>query len=315
MFMKLSSYDGSFSFPALYGTEKEEEKEMGKTWQRISDERGIPLNDQYFMVRCETTEKMYEFRKRMEKEYGLEWIDAASGGIPYGAGMFINLNSGLMFYCNLGANNLSGPWIGNKAISMDEFVQIAEIYRKHTEKGLFDFRKSFDKENDNIVNGKSFLFFIDRPEQRGWKCLDDPVYELRALDLNLDIMENVHTGHLEETGYAIQVFTETDEQRRIVMEYLNLRNIKTCMSVHDDWACVMNNRSGRTRGYAKIHYCTKEDPVESNTGYNIHWENGRCTGHILFMVLGYVRTKHPELNQIVKGGFVIQTGIGKQTDN
>ena len=91
------------------------------------------------MVRCETTEKMYEFRDRMEKDYGFEWIDAASGGIPYGASMFINLTTGFMFYCNLGVNNLSGPWIGDKAISMYEFIQIAEIYRKHTKYGYFVF--------------------------------------------------------------------------------------------------------------------------------------------------------------------------------
>ena len=129
------------------------------------------------------------------------------------------------------------------------------------------------------------------------------------MEPSLSIRTNVHTGNLEKTGYAIQVFTETDEQSRIVIEYMKLRNIKTCLSILDDWACVMNNRSKHTRGYAKVHYCTAENPEESNTGYNIHWENGRWIGHIMFIVLGYVRTKHPELNQIVKGGFVIRTGV------
>lgn len=284
------------------------------TWQSISMERGIPLNDQYFMVRCETNEKMYGFRKRMEEEYGFEWIDAASGGIPYGSSMFINLNSGLMFYCNLGVNNLSGSWIGNAAISMDEFIKIVEIYRKHTEHGYFVFRKdAADKGVTTEFSGKSFLFFIERPEESGWKCLDDPVYELRALDPDLNIRVNVHTGHLEKTGYAIQVFTETAERYRIVLEYMKLRNVRTSLLILNDYACVMNNMTGHTREYASVHYCTKDDSEESLRGYNIHWEDGRWIGHIMFQVLGYVRTRHPELNQIVKGGFVIETGVDLKT--
>jgi len=113
---------------------------MGRPWQNISKERGIPLNDQYFMVRCETNEKMYAFARHMKETYGFELIDACSGGIPFGASMFFNLTTGFMFYVNLGLNNLSGPWIGDVSITMEEFTEIVEIYRRHTENGSFVFK-------------------------------------------------------------------------------------------------------------------------------------------------------------------------------
>lgn len=146
MFVKLSSCDGSFYFLSLYGVCIKEEKKMGKPWQNISRERGIPLNDQYFMVRCQTYEKMCEFARNMEKRYGFELIDACSGGIPRGVGMFFNLTTGFMFYVNLGLNNLSGPWIGDMPIMMDEFIEIVEIYRRHTENGHFVFKNGKNDE-------------------------------------------------------------------------------------------------------------------------------------------------------------------------
>ncbi|MCR4632524.1 MAG: hypothetical protein K5648_00185 [Erysipelotrichaceae bacterium] len=94
---------------------------------------------------------MYEFRDRMEREYGFEFIDAASGGIPYGSSMFFNLTTGFMFYCNLGVNNLSGPYIADMSVTMEEFIQIVEIYRKHTKNGRFIFKgKRPDEDPDSI---------------------------------------------------------------------------------------------------------------------------------------------------------------------
>ena len=86
------------------------------------------------MVRCGSREKMYEFKGKMKKEYGFEFIDATAS-TPLGTSMFFNLTTKLMFYCNLALNNLSGPYIGNKAIDMDDFITIVEIYRKKSEYG------------------------------------------------------------------------------------------------------------------------------------------------------------------------------------
>ena len=71
---------------------------------------------------------------------------SGSGGIPRGVGMFFNLTTGFMFYVNLGLNNLSGPWIGDMPITMDEFIEIVEIYRRHTENGHFVFKNGKNDE-------------------------------------------------------------------------------------------------------------------------------------------------------------------------
>lgn len=112
---------------------------MSGTWQSISRERGTPLNDQYFMVYCETKEKMYDFRERMKENYGFEFIPAYSGGLLTGPWMYFNLNTRFMFYGNIGVNVLSGPVIGEHALTMDEFVQIADIYKKYEGKSLLAF--------------------------------------------------------------------------------------------------------------------------------------------------------------------------------
>ena len=155
---------------------------------------------------------------------------------------------------------------------------------------------------------RSYLIFIERPKPIGWRCLDDPVYELRALDPELRIRVDVHTGHPDKTGYAIQVFADNDRQNTIIKEYMKLRNIKDCLYIHDDFAHVLDFYTGKTRGYAKANYVEKGNRDVPMGGYKIYLENSRWIGHIMFKILGYVRTKHPELNQIVKGGFVICEG-------
>ena len=184
---------GVFIFPPLYGTGKKEEKEMGKTWQRISDERGIPLNDQYFMVYCETKEKMYEFRKKLYEEYDFIFIDAYSGGLPTGPWIYANLNSKFMFYGNIGVNLLSGPVVGDHALTMEEFIQIADIYRKYKGYSLLVFseegqrkkeesdRKAMQRKIPEYYDAKSVT--IDEYKENIRKCLLDRCNEREAEQL------------------------------------------------------------------------------------------------------------------------------------
>ena len=91
------------------------------------------------MVYCETKEKMYDFERRMKEDYGFEFIQAYSRGLLTGPWMYFNLNTKFMFYGNVGVNLLSGPVIGEHALKMDEFVQIAGIYKKYNGKSLLSF--------------------------------------------------------------------------------------------------------------------------------------------------------------------------------
>ena len=115
-----------------------------------------------------------------------------------------------------------------------------------------------------MMKEKSYLIFAKRPESGGWSCLDDPVYELRALDPNLRIRENVHTGHLKETGYAIQVVAENDEQARIIRGYMKLRNIKKCLVITDNFAFVLDIEKTKIeiiRGYITVQESSRKNHI------------------------------------------------------
>ena len=100
-------------------------------WKEFSEKHGIPVNDQYFLVYCETREKMEAYARMLQKEYGFKKIYVNPGTIPRGTWIYINLNTKLMFHGNIGVDVLDGPVVGNHALTMDEFILIADIYRKY----------------------------------------------------------------------------------------------------------------------------------------------------------------------------------------
>ena len=108
-------------------------------WKDYSKLNDIPINDQYFLVYCETREKMEAFARMLQKEYGFKKIYVNPGTIPRGPWIYINLNTKLMFHGNIGVDVLKGPVVGDHAITMEEFLQIVRIYRKYEGYGLLNF--------------------------------------------------------------------------------------------------------------------------------------------------------------------------------
>ena len=147
----------------------------------------------------------------------------------------------------------------------------------------------------------SLLIFIERNlEYR----LDDPVFEIRALDPRFRIRENVHTGYLEKTGYAIEVFIDNNQQLKKLIEYLKLKNIKDCLVITDDYAYVLDIERNKTRDYSNVYYYDSIFQIDRHIGYSIHLEDSRFIGNIPYMILGSVKNRHPELSNIDNGRFV-----------
>ena len=104
---------------------------MIHTWQSYSKENGIELNDQYFFIRCNNKEETQEYMDFIRDKYGFKSILARSLSIPSIPGFYANLNTRLMFIGNVGLNILSGPIIGDHAISKENFTTILEIFEKY----------------------------------------------------------------------------------------------------------------------------------------------------------------------------------------
>jgi hypothetical protein len=104
---------------------------MTNTWKNYSKQNDIPINDQYFLIYCETVDKMHEFARILHDSYGLTKIDANPGSIPRGPWIYANLNTKLMFHGNIGVDVLGGPVIGGHAILMEEFIDILEMFKKY----------------------------------------------------------------------------------------------------------------------------------------------------------------------------------------
>ena len=123
---------------------------------------------------------------------------------------------------------------------------------------------------------RSYIVFFHEAEGSSRNITEDPVYQLRAKDPAIRIRRNVHTGCPGETGYAIQIFADTGEQSRIICGYLKNRGIESCLVVMEYCAFVWRINRNICHMYSGLHYCTKEEPEESNTaGYNIHLEDSR----------------------------------------
>ena len=112
---------------------------MNRTWKDYSEEKGIDINDQYFLVYCETVNEMEEFARILNKDYGIHRIDVNPGSIPRGPWLYVNLNTGLMFHGNIGVNVLGGPVIGGHALKMHEFLGILNTYSKYDGLGILEF--------------------------------------------------------------------------------------------------------------------------------------------------------------------------------
>lgn len=146
---------------------------------------------------------------------------------------------------------------------------------------------------------KSYLIFV-KHLPRGY------VYEIRSLDPFFRIREMVHTGNLEKTGYAIQVFVKNEEQKRTIVEYMKLRKIKECLYIVDDYASVLNIESGMCSSYNQVHYYDSVFQEDKHLGYSIHIEDSRYIGNIPFFILGIFKNSHPELNSISNGKYTIK---------
>ena len=113
----------------LFMVEEEGEKNsMVNNWKEYLSLNDIPINDQYFLVYCETREKMESYARMLHEEHGFKRINVNPGNIPRGPWVYVNLNTMLMFHGNIGVNVLEGPVIGNHALTMDDFLQIVKIY-------------------------------------------------------------------------------------------------------------------------------------------------------------------------------------------
>ena len=112
---------------------------MPNTWRNYSKQNNIPINDQYFLIYCETVDRMNEFARILHDSYGLKKIDANPGSIPRGPWIYANLNTKLMFHGNIGVDVLGGPVIGGHAIMMEEFIDILEMFKKYDGLRLLQF--------------------------------------------------------------------------------------------------------------------------------------------------------------------------------
>ena len=174
---------------------------MSDTWQNISKKRGIPLNDQFFLVYCETKEKMYGFERTLKERYGFEFIRAYSGGLLVGPWMYVNLNTGFMFYGNVGADIISGPVIGDHALTMEEFILIADIYQKYRGFSLLVFSEEGQKRKEES----------DR-KAREYKA---PSYHTARSETIEEYRNNVRKCLLERCNEA-----ETDDYLELYDDYL-----------------------------------------------------------------------------------------------
>ena len=111
------------------------------TWQSFSKEKGVELNDQYFLVYCETIEKTYEFEEELQDKFGFIGIPASGGALPSGPWIYANLNTKYMFIGKIGVNLLSGPVVGNHALTRTEFLEIVNIFMKYEGLSMLVFPK------------------------------------------------------------------------------------------------------------------------------------------------------------------------------
>ena len=114
---------------------------MSRSWKEYCSENNIPSDNSYhfFLVYCDTTEKMEKFSYSIYQQYGINRINANPGSIPRGPWLYVSLNGKLQFHGNIGVDVLGEPVIGNHAITMDEFIIIANIYQKYENKRLLVF--------------------------------------------------------------------------------------------------------------------------------------------------------------------------------
>ena len=112
---------------------------MSKTWKQYSEEQGVELNDQYFLIYCGNNDRTSECMKQLHSQYGFKGIPVGAGSLPRGPWFYANINTRFMFTGTIGVNTLSGPVIGNHALTMDDFLEILDIYERYKGYGLLKF--------------------------------------------------------------------------------------------------------------------------------------------------------------------------------
>ncbi len=54
---------------------------MSKTWKQCSEEQGVELNDQYFLIYCGSNEKTREFMEQLHSQYEFKRIPVSAGSL------------------------------------------------------------------------------------------------------------------------------------------------------------------------------------------------------------------------------------------
>jgi hypothetical protein len=88
-----------------------------------------------FLVRFTNDDENEKLLKYL-KENDYNWVNISSS-IPRGPWYFINLNTKMCIVGRVGIGQVSEV-VGNHAISVDEFIKIAEIYKKYESLKILD---------------------------------------------------------------------------------------------------------------------------------------------------------------------------------